>query len=232
MKKFQKIYTELENKILNSHYAPNSSLPTEKSLQDSYQVSRSTIRRALELLQKNGYIKKIQGHGSIVLNRSTVPISVTQLSNYQELVNKYQLSSKTKIISFGKVITDHKLSHLTGFPEQTLLWKIIRQRIVDGQPTILDTDYIRKDIAHNLTKEIVAHSLYSFIEQDHQIDFAKKEITIEKINDNDICYIALGNDHQIVCIRSKAYLTDGRQFQFTESHHKLDKFLFTTISKR
>ena len=154
------------------------------------------------------------------------------MTNYQELVNKHQIASKTKIITFSKVITDHQLSQITGFPEQTLLWKIIRQRIVDGQPTILDTDYVRKDITQNLTKELVAHSLYSYIEQQHQIDYAEKEITIEKVNEDDKCYIALGNDQQIVCIRSKAYLTDGKQFQFTESHHKLDKFQFTTISKR
>ncbi|KXT75294.1 trehalose operon repressor [Streptococcus sp. DD12] len=232
MKKYQFIYADLEKKILESEFPANSNLPTEKDLQTTYQVSRSTIRKALDLLQENGYIKKTQGQGSQVLNRTTIPLPVAQLTNYQQLVNQLNFSSQTRIIAFSKIITDQKLSQLTGFPEQTLLWKIIRQRIVNGKATILDTDYIKKDIVPALTKEEATKSLYSTIEQNHRIDFAKKEITIEKISENDKNYLDLGKDLQIVCIRSKAYLTDGRQFQFTESHHKLDKFQFTTIAKR
>lgn len=232
MKKYQYIYTDLEKKLKDHTYPIDTCLPTEMELQNQYQVSRTTIRKALDLLQKKGYISKVQGRGSRVLAQSSIHFPISTLSSYQELANKYQLNSKTKVISFRKIFTDDKLSQLTGFPSHTLLWKIKRQRIVDGIPSVLDIDYIKKDTSPGLNREQAGQSLYSHIEKDHQIDFAEKIITIEPITDDDKCYLSLGNDQQVVCIRSRGYLTNGQQFQFTESRHKLDKFQFNTISKR
>ena len=42
----------------------------------------------------------------------------------------------------------------------------------------------------------------------------------------------LGKDQQVVSVKSQVYLADGRQFQYTESRHKLDKFRFVDFAKR
>ena len=42
----------------------------------------------------------------------------------------------------------------------------------------------------------------------------------------------IGKDPYVVSIKSKVYLQDGRQFQFTESRHKLEKFRFIDFAKR
>ena len=49
----------------------------EFDLQNKYQASRDTIRKALLLLSQNGYIQKSQGKSSIVLdiNRFNFPVS-------------------------------------------------------------------------------------------------------------------------------------------------------------
>ena len=42
----------------------------------------------------------------------------------------------------------------------------------------------------------------------------------------------IGRDQHVVSIKSQVYLADGRQFQYTESRHKLDKFRFVDFAKR
>jgi transcriptional regulator, gntR family (repressor of trehalose operon), putative len=64
------------------------------------------------------------------------------------------------------------------------------------------------------------------------IAYAKKEFTIDHANDRDKILMDLGKDQQVVSVKSQVYLADGRQFQYTESRHKLDKFRFVDFAKR
>ena len=60
----------------------------------------------------------------------------------------------------------------------------------------------------------------------------KKEILISPIDNRDKILLDLGKDQHVVTVRSQVYLADGRQFQFTESRHKLDKFHFVDYAER
>ncbi|MDV6872692.1 trehalose operon repressor, partial [Pseudomonas aeruginosa] len=42
----------------------------------------------------------------------------------------------------------------------------------------------------------------------------------------------LGSDQHVVSVKSKVYLSNNNQFQFTESRHKLEKFKFLDFSRR
>ncbi|MDN0187138.1 winged helix-turn-helix domain-containing protein [Staphylococcus arlettae] len=56
--KYQVIADEIKGKILDKSYHVGMLLPTEKQFQDNYQVSRYTIRQAMDILVAEGYIKK------------------------------------------------------------------------------------------------------------------------------------------------------------------------------
>ena len=60
----------------------------------------------------------------------------------------------------------------------------------------------------------------------------KKEILISPIDNRDKILLDLGKDKHVVTVRSQVHLADGRQFQFTESRHKLDKFHFVDYAER
>ena len=57
-------------------------------------------------------------------------------------------------------------------------------------------------------------------------------ILISPIDNRDKILLDLGKDQHVVTVRSQVHLADVRQFQFTESRHKLDKFHFVDYAKR
>ncbi|WP_026506655.1 GntR family transcriptional regulator [Butyrivibrio sp. MC2013] len=65
---YKKIYMDLYNGIQNGQYPPESRLPSEKELSDSYGVSRITSKKALEILADRGYVMRKPGKGTFVLN--------------------------------------------------------------------------------------------------------------------------------------------------------------------
>lgn len=234
MKKYQQLFKQIQKTIQNETYAVGDFLPSEHELMDQYQVSRDTVRKALALLQDEGLIQKIRGQGSQVIKEETVNFPVSNLRSYQELVQTLGLRSKTNVVSLDKIIIDKKASLLTGFPEFRMVWKVVRQRVVDDLVSVLDIDYLDMELIPKLTREIAEQSIYSYIENDLKliIDYAQKEITIDQSNDRDKILMDIGKDPYVVSIKSKVYLQDGRQFQFTESRHKLEKFRFVDFAKR
>lgn len=68
--KYLSIYEELVEKIQSGQLKPSTKLPSENELVKEYATSRETVRKALTMLSQNGYIQKIRGKGSYVLDVS------------------------------------------------------------------------------------------------------------------------------------------------------------------
>ena len=98
MKKYQQIYQILKEQILEEKYLVGDFLPSENDLKEHYQVSRDTIRKALKLLQEEGFIETVQGMGSQVSRQAHFDFPVSQLTSYQEIVKASGLHSETNVI--------------------------------------------------------------------------------------------------------------------------------------
>ena len=78
--KFIRIYEDIAAHIRNGEIEAGSLLPSELDLSESYQTSRETIRKALKMLYEEGYIQKIQGKGSIVLDIRMIDFPISDWS--------------------------------------------------------------------------------------------------------------------------------------------------------
>lgn len=68
---YLQIYEDLKGKIASGEYLEGEYLPSERELHEGYHVERATVRRALELLVKDGLLVKIPGAGSKVKGKDT-----------------------------------------------------------------------------------------------------------------------------------------------------------------
>lgn len=234
MKKYEVIFQELQKAIADGKYQIGDYLPTETQLCQNYACSRDTVRKALQQLVKAGLIKTQQGRGSQVIKHEQIDFPVSQLTSYQELVQQLHMNSVTNVIAIDKLIVDSKLAKLTGFAPRSLLWRITRQRVVDGVASVLDTDYLDKSLVPDMTREIAEYSIYDYLENKLKLDiaYAKKEITIDQITEKDKILLDIDSENHVVSVKSKVYLSDERQLQFTESRHKLEKFKFVDFARR
>jgi len=76
--RYSMIYNDIKNDILNDVYKVGSLLPTEQVLSLKYDVNRSTLRKAMQMLADEGLIEKCPGKGTIVLSSPRVPKSYHQ----------------------------------------------------------------------------------------------------------------------------------------------------------
>lgn len=91
--KYQQIADDIREKIMTEEYQLHEAIPSENQLQQNYQVSRHTIREAIALLVKEGYLRKEKGSGTYVSDayktrtmaaseKKTIGVITTYLSDY------------------------------------------------------------------------------------------------------------------------------------------------------
>lgn len=232
--KFLFIYNDLVKLIQHGKFQPKETLPSEHELTDRYHTSRETVRKALNLLAQNGYIQKVRGKGSVVLDHGKFEFPVSGLTSFKELSN--QLGQ-----DFHTIVHELTLNNARGEIEKHLqctkeqkLWKIVRSREIGGEKIILDKDFIKEEIVPELTKPIAEESLYEYLENVIGLDisFAKKVIVVEQVTKEDEECLDLDGHNHVVVIRSYVYLSDATLFQYTESRHRPDKFQFVDFARR
>lgn len=232
--KYLHIYDYIKNNILNETFKHGTKLPSENSLKLQFNVSRNTIRRALQRLALEGLVSSVHGSGVFVMQKEPFSFNVGGLESFTETSLNNNLTKKTTIAIFEHLVCDNKLSNLTNFKVGANVLKIYRIRTIDNEDIILDINYFNTDLIKGITSDISKSSIYKFIENtlNLKISGAKKIISIEKASKDDIKYLNLTKNSLVAIITNYVYLEDGTLFEYTESRHKADRFTFKAFAKR
>lgn len=130
-RKYINIYNKIINKIENGMLEPKEKLPSENELMQEYHVSRDTIRKALDLLERNGFILKVKGKGSFVLDINKFEFPVSGLTSFKELAQKIHVESETIVKECALINpSDYLMKHLNVSREDKV-WKVIRVRKIN-----------------------------------------------------------------------------------------------------
>ncbi|MDQ0970910.1 trehalose operon repressor [Neobacillus sp. 179-C4.2 HS] len=233
--KYQIIFNTIVDQIKSGEIPPNSLLPSENELKEQYDTSRETIRKALNLLAQNGYIQKVRGKGSIVIDINKFDFPVSGLVSFKELADKMEKKPRTIVNELSLIFKpDAYIKQQLQLSGKDQVWKIVRTREIGGKKIILDKDYLAAKYVPSITEEICANSIYAYLENDLnlKISFAKKEIVVEEPTAEDRSFLDLEGFHNIVVIKNYVYLEDASLFQYTESRHRPDKFRFVDFARR
>ncbi|PLR99278.1 trehalose operon repressor [Bacillus sp. T33-2] len=232
--KYLTIYNSIVDQIKSGEIPPNTLLPSENELKDQFDTSRETIRKALNLLSQNGYIQKLRGKGSMVIDINKFDFPVSGLVSFKELAEKMGNKPKTIVNELSLITPDSYIRQQLHLGVKDQVWKIVRSREMGGEKIILDKDYLSKKYVPTLTEDICADSIYQYLEKELNltISFARKEIVVVEPTMEDRTLLDLEGFHNMVVIKNYVHLDDASLFQYTESRHRPDKFRFVDFARR
>jgi GntR family transcriptional regulator len=138
-------------------------LPSENELAALHGITRATVRRALDVLERGGWIYREKGKGSFAAVRR-VEHELTQLVSTTEDMHERGWSLTTKLISLEQLPASAKIARALELPEGALCYKLCRLRIVDGEPISVQTPYLPVVRCPALEENDLTRSLYRLLE--------------------------------------------------------------------
>jgi GntR family trehalose operon transcriptional repressor len=235
MRKYDAIYQDLKDKIEAEIYATGSLLPSESALQDMYQASRDTVRKALRLLKDDGFIQSQKGKGSTVINRQEYVFPVSGVVSYAELAAQFHLQTRTVVLTnHFATLPAKSFKDVDPTVEVKQMRLLKRVRYLENEPDIIDIDYLDPKVVPPIPESVAKDSLYAYLEGPVglTIAYATKEITVETATEEDQRYLKIPPSAVVVVVRSCSSLTDTTKFQYTESRHRADRFKFHDFARR
>lgn len=132
----------LRERILRGELEPHQPIPSERNLEEIYSVSRTTIRQAIDILVRQGFLYREHGKGTFV-SPQKLQKGISELTSFSEDMKNRGLVPGQKILEIGLVTPPADVGqHLElARPDQPVL-RIERLRLGDGIPMGLQTSYI------------------------------------------------------------------------------------------
>jgi len=235
MKKlYTDIYDNIKNDIVKGIYKSGEKLPSENELCKEYCVSRGTVRKALEILAEEGLVNSLHGKGVYVLENNFITFSVGGLVSFKEASRINKKEFVTSVPEFQEIVIDEVLNKKTSLALGKEVYKLYRVRSLENERIIFDINYFLKDVVVGLTKEIGETSIYEYIEKNLniKIGFANKIIQVETATARDKLNLDMKSYDFVVVVKNYVHLSDGTQFEYTESRHRPDRFIFSDFARR
>lgn len=171
---------ELRGKIENGEYTVGTILPPEIQIGESYNVSRITVRQALERLMTEGYITRQRGKGTIV-QRTSNTLSTRIQSSFKQLEEKSIFNSK-KLVAVELLQAPEEVVEFFDINENTNVIRMKRNTEVDDNLVGIFHNYINPKVPITL-QDNFRGSFYKLLESKGYVITSVKEIISAKISD-------------------------------------------------
>lgn len=222
------IKEELLTRIKADEYKKGEKIPTELDLCKDFNVSRTTVRTALNQLTLEGYLVRQQGKGTFVADKKVRQTLSNTVERYSDQVEVQGKKAEVTLLSIRVVPATEILQQSLPVEVNDPIQRVERVRKANGEPTQYEIAYIPWDIAPGITKSQVETSLYGALKKEFNVHIAK---TIEHIEitlaDERLCS-HLNCEPGLPCFYIETIAEDenGKKVEYSRSYFRGDKTNF------
>lgn len=225
---YAQIRQELEQDILDKKQKPGDKLPSEKEVAVRFGVSRMTARRAIDQLVSQGWLKRVQGKGTYVIER--VPhsqhVGITRWSFERieecqeisrEVLRIEELSPSMRVANALRTIPGEKVVQITGI---LLIDDAPVGYFVDHIPQLLVTDI------HVWTLD--DSSLTTFLSQQYGLEFGKVTERIRAVpaDEEAMSILDVEAGTPLLEVDDLIYLESGIPVILSNTLYRCDKYTY------
>ncbi|AMW98667.1 GntR family transcriptional regulator [Rummeliibacillus stabekisii] len=225
------IYIQIEDiikeKIAVGEYIKGSSIPSERELSETYNVSRMTVRQAITGLVNSGLLYREKGRGTFVADpKFEQPLN--GLTGFTEDMIARGMEPSSDIVLFEKQLPSFEIKQDLGLNDEDEVYFIVRIRNADHLPMAIERTYIPAKLVPNLSKDQLSGSLYQLIEKEYGLDIhnATQQMEAAIVSKEDAKYLNVGQKAVVLIIKRTSYLSNGRPFELVRSVYRADRYKF------
>lgn len=176
----------LQKEIEDGTYPPGSYIPTEAQLEERFNVSRATIRKALSELVHQGYLERRRSKGTIVAGVK-LEENLQDLCSFTDQFISKGIQLVTKIINFQTVLCSEKIARKLEIEPGKPVHYMQRLRLVEDAPVALEHWYAPESYFPGLSKDMfgetgLEQSTYYILYQNYDLKVVKAEDSMSAVS--------------------------------------------------
>ncbi|WP_319468918.1 GntR family transcriptional regulator [uncultured Trichococcus sp.] len=226
------LYNQLVD-VLIEHIKTNLDIDekmlSEREICLKYDVSRTTVRAALNELEEMGYIFKRHGKGTFVSGLWKEMQNLSEAYSFTEQMKQLGKTPHSQVISLEYIVANQDLAKNVGIQEGEHVYKMKRLRSADGMPMMYETTFIPAYLFPDLTiSKLESMPLYELYPQvyNQDIKYADEEFYASVLQAKESEQLGLPAGSACLRIRRTTYSQENKIVEYTLSVARGDQFVY------
>jgi GntR family transcriptional regulator len=218
------LYVSLASTIKNNiskHQYQTMKLPDERTLAEEFAVSRSSIKRAIQLLADQGIIFKKQGSGNFInplflKNKTALDYTGDNVGLTTSIVTNGK-QQQIEVLNLDVVKPDAAIKENLFLTTDDFVYSFKRLRKLDEVPILIEQSYIPVKVFPQLSKKLLEHSLFNYLEDQENtiINRAYLDVTTEPSSVEDQDLLHLKTTEPVGIMAGIFFVDDGTPFEYS-----------------
>ncbi|MEG2511893.1 MAG: GntR family transcriptional regulator [Acetivibrio sp.] len=229
--KYYIVKRKLVERIEAEEFSEGEPIVSERELMEEYQVSRITIRKAIDELVNEGYLYRIQGKGTYVKNEEESQ-DLFSIKSCTEDVKKLGKNPSKKTIVARVIEANNKRAKQLHLSIGDKLFQLGRVTYADEEPLNYTITYLPVKLfpgieKYNLEKE----SLYEILNKKYGVKLVKARRTVEAVlaEDEIAEYLDISTNMPVILFGCVTYgLVNGKEIpvEYFKCYYRTDHYKF------
>lgn len=216
----------IEDAVQRGIIGPGDALPSERDIAIKADISRVTVRKAVQDLVKGGVLIQRHGSGTFVAPRmERVEQSLSRLTSFSEDMARRGMAARSEWLDRGIYPPSPEEMMVLGLSAKELVSRVARLRIADDTPLAIERASLSTTALPD--PEAVSSSLYLALEKTGNRPVrAVQRISAASLGEADARLLDVPAGSASLRIERISYLASGRAIEFTRSIYRGDAYDF------
>ena len=217
LKLYVQIYTIIKEKIESGEWPAGTQIPTEDDLCKAYDVSKVTVREAIQELAREGYLRRQQGKGTFVLY--PVPqLGLVMRTRLTDILHGEEVTDRKEILENGSMTPSEDIKSILHTDED--VHYILFKKHVDGEPSVLEELFF--PVFMNFTvddEDILYKSFLDIIEEKgaRKISRVVQSCRVERLKRDFSMHLGMQENSFVLVVGRVFFSSDGSPIAYTKS---------------
>lgn len=221
------IHNQLRENIEDGKWKVGEKIPAERELAADFDVSRMTLRQAIQALVDEGILERRVGSGTFVANRK-VQERMSGVTSFTDLMRSLGKTPSSTTISYHLTIPSQtEIEKLKlGHGEQVV--RMERVRSANDVPICFEIATVPSRLIENLSKDEVTNSFWQTLEKKAHLypGHAIQHISATKATEKIATYLNVKRGDALLRMTQLSYLQDGTPFEYVHTQYVGSRFEF------
>ncbi|MCF6334569.1 MAG: GntR family transcriptional regulator [Spirochaetales bacterium] len=219
----------IRDEIATLSLQPGELLPSETELIKRFNVSRATVRKALDALAAEGVVYRLQGKGTFVSDKR-IGQELTALTGFVEDMLELGFTPSSQLLKTDQVAASSIVAKQLNLSPGDMVTYIERLRLADNIPLSFDTTWLPDSIGQKIvSNDLNIYPIYSLLEDKYNIilDEANYKVDASTAEGEIADLLQIQPGDPIFVITRTAYTTEKLPIDYEKLYYRADRISFS-----